>query len=136
MANAIYPLARQKFLEGLLDWAHDDIKACLVNTALYTYNGTHEFMDAVAASPDPRVGTDQLLSGKSTTGGTADAADITFPAVVGGTVSAVIIYKSTGALSTSVPIAYIDDVTGLPITPTGVDITVVWSDDANKIFTL
>ena len=38
MANALYDLARKRFLEGAFDWTSDTIKAILVDTALYTPN--------------------------------------------------------------------------------------------------
>ena len=46
------------------------------------------------------------------------------------------IYRDTGTEATSPLIAYIDTATGLPITPNGGDIIVVWDDGANKIFRL
>ncbi len=140
MANVLYPLGRQKFLEGNIAWLTDEIKVCLIDTALYSYSAAHEFMNAVVASPDPRVGTDQTLTGKTSALGVADASDIVFPSVVGATVEALIIYKDSGASpfdpSTSPLIAYIDTATGLPASPSGVDIAVNWDNGALKIFKL
>lgn len=82
------------------------------------------------------VGTPQTLASKTSTAGVADAADITFTAVSGATVEALIIYKDTGVSSTSNLIAYIDSATGLPATPNGGDITVTWDNSANRIFKL
>ena len=47
-----------------------------------------------------------------------------------------LIYKDTGDNATSPLIALIDSATGLPITPNGGDIIVVWDNGANKIFKL
>jgi hypothetical protein len=74
------------------------------------------------------------LTAKSTTGGAADAADITFTAVSGASIEAIIIYVDSGTEATSPLIAFIDTATGLPITPNGGDIIVTWDNGTNKIF--
>ena len=135
MANALYESARQKFLEGGIAWLAHDIKCILVDTADYTVNlSTHEFLSSVAGGAI--VATSSNLTGKTSTGGVADAADVTFTAVTGDVSEAIIIYKDTGSAATSPLIAYIDTATGLPFTPSGVDITVGWSGGSNKIFKL
>lgn len=83
-----------------------------------------------------RIGTDVALASKTVTNGVADAADVTFSAVSGATVEAIILYKDTGTESTSRLIALIDTATGLPVTPNGGDIVVAWDNGANKIFKL
>lgn len=92
-----------------------------------------DFLDDVSAG---RVNSDQTLASKTVLSGVADAADITYTAVTGATVEAIIIYKSTGVESTSRVIAVIDVGTGLPVTPNGGDITVQWDNTANRIFKL
>jgi hypothetical protein len=47
------------------------------------------------------VGTPQALASKTVTGGVADAADVTYTAVSGAQVDAILIYKDTGTASTS-----------------------------------
>ena len=134
MANALYDTGREAFLNGEIDWGVDDIRAILVDTALYTVDlAVHDFLDDVGASS--RVATTALV-GESSSAGVADANDTTFSAVSGATVEAVILYKHTGVESTSQLIAYIDTATGLPATPGGGDIIVVWDSGANKIFKL
>lgn len=133
MANALYDLGRQGFLDGSIDWDTDNIKVLLVDTGTYTVNlATHQFHSDVSGI----VATSGNLAGKTVTNGVADANDITFTAVSGATVEAIIIYKDTGTSSTSRLIAYIDTGTGLPVTPNGGDITVSWDSGANKIFKL
>ncbi len=135
MANAIYELGRQKFLEGGIAWLANNIKCILVDTADYTVNlSTHEFLSSVSGAAI--VATSGNLTGKTTTGGVADADDVTFTTVTGDVSEAIIIYKDTGSAATSPLIAYIDTATGLPITPSGADITVAWSSGSNKIFKL
>ena len=133
MASGLYDAGREGFLNGTVDWDTDTIKMVLVDTGVYTVNlATHDFFDDVSGV----VGTAQTLGSKTTTAGVADAADVTYTAVTGATVEALIIYKDTGSAATSKLIAYIDTGTGLPVTPNGGDITVQFDNGANKIFKL
>lgn len=135
MANALYDKGRQRFLEGQFNWSTDTIKVLMVDTAAYTANlSTHEFLSDVSNSA--RITSAVTLTGKTTTGGAADASDVTFSAVSGPSIEALIIYKDTGTEATSPLIAYIDTATGLPITPNGGDIIVTWDNGTNKIFKL
>lgn len=76
------------------------------------------------------------LASKSVLLGVADAADVTFTAVTGASVEAIVLFKDTGVETSSRLIAYIDTATGLPVTPNGGDITIAWDNGANKIFKL
>ena len=135
MANALFDKARQRFLEGQFNWNTDTIKAVLVDTGTYTANlSAHEFLADIGAGA--RISTSGAFTGKATTGGAADANDVTFTTVTGASIEAIILYKDTGTDSTSPLIAYIDTATGLPITPNGGDIIVTWDNGANKIFKL
>ena len=143
MANALYPKYKELLLNpGTLgttsgtavDLADDTIKVALVDTGTYTYSTAHDFYDDVSSAV---VGTPQTLASKTVTSGVFDAADVTFTAVSGNSVEALVIYKDTGTASTSPLIAYIDTVsTGLPVTPNGGNITVTWDNGSNKIFAL
>ncbi len=135
MANALYDKGREGFLDGSIDWDTDNIKVVLVDAADYTVDlVNHDNLDDIPAAA--RVATSANLASKTVTGGVADAADITFTAVTGDVCEALVIYKDTGVESTSRLIAYIDTATGLPVTPNGGDINVVWDSGVNKIFKL
>lgn len=135
MANALYGLGRQKFLNGEISWSTDNIKAVLVDTATYSVSiDTDEFLSAIPAGE--RVSTSVNFSAKTVSLGVADAADITLTTVTGDVAEALVIYKDTGVDTTSPLIAYIDTATGLPITPNGGDIVIQWDEGANKIFKL
>lgn len=130
MANSLYGKARQAFLDGDIDWASDNIKCCLVDTADYTVSiDTHEFLSDLAGIEE----TSSNLSGKTSTLGVADASDVTFSGTSGDTCEALVIYQDTGVAGTSRLIAYIDSASGLPAT-LGSDITVRWN--ASGIFKL
>ena len=65
----------------------------------------------------------------------ADGDNVTFTAVSGASVEALVIYIDTGNTATSRLVAYIDTgVTGLPVTPNGGDISITWN--ASGIFQL
>jgi cobalamin synthase len=135
MANALYDKGRQGFLDGSIDWDTDDIRAILIDVADYTVNlATHDNLDDIPEAA--RVAVSAALTGKSVTDGVADAADVTFSAVTGDSVEAIVLYKHTGTESTSRLIAYIDSATGLPLTPNGGAVMITWPDRARKIFKL
>lgn len=135
MANSLYAKARQRFLEGAINWGTDTIQALLIDTGAYTVDlATHEFLSDVAAGA--RIAGPMTLTSKTSTDGAADAADVTFATVTGASIEAVILYKDTGTEATSPLIAYIDIASGLPVTPNSGDINVVWDNGTNKIFRL
>lgn len=135
MANALYDIARASYLNGDLDWTVDTIKAVLVDTSLYTVDlANHDFLADIAVGA--RIATSPAFTTKTSVAGVADADDIVFTAVTGASVEAIVIYKDTGSAATSSLIGYIDTATGLPITPSGGNITVTWDNGASKIFKL
>jgi hypothetical protein len=133
MATQLYPKGREGFLDGSIDWDTHTIKATLIDVADYTYNAAHDNYDDVAAAARVSSGT---LASKTVTDGVADAADLVLTSVTGDQSEAIILWKDTGVESTSRLIAYIDNYTGLPVTPNGGNITIAWPNDANKIFKL
>jgi hypothetical protein len=138
LANAIYPKYKQSLLAGDANSDLDNNTStdgpfvCLVDTGTYTYNPANQFYSDLTGI----VGTDQRITSPTVTSGLFDGADVTFPAVSGSTVEALVIYrKNSGANTTWRLVAYIDTgVTGLPVTPNGGDIAVQWN--ASGIFQL
>lgn len=132
MANALYPLWKAGLLQASANTAlTGTVKVALVDTGTYTYSSADQFQSSLSGV----VGTAQTLGSKTYTNGVFDAADVTFTAVSGATVEALVIYVDTGTPATSPLVAYIDTgVTGLPVTPNGGDINVTWN--ASGIFAL
>lgn len=133
MANAIYP----KFKEALLDASANvdlndsTVKVALIDTGTYSYNSAHEFYSSVSGV----VGTPQTIANTTVTTGLFDGDDVTFTAVTGNSVEALLIYIDTGSAATSRLVAWIDtSVTGLPVTPNGGNIAITWN--ASGIFQL
>ena len=134
MANAIYPKYKELLLgtQTNSSLSSGTVKAALVDTGTYTYSTAHDFYDDVSAGV---VGTPQTIGSKTVTAGTFDGADVTYTALSGSSVEAIVIYIDTGVAATSPVVAYIDSsVTGLPFTPSGGDVTIQWN--ASGIFTL
>lgn len=133
MANTLYDEARKGYLEGSFNWLADTIKVLLVSTSAYTVNAsTHKFLSDISGSA--RIAGPVTLTGKTTTGGAADANDATFTAVSGGAIGAIVIYVDTGSEATSPLLAFLDTATGLPITPNGGDIIITWDNGTNRIY--
>lgn len=126
MANAVYPIYKQALLDDLanIDLNDGTVKAALVDTGTYTYSAAHDFLDDLSGV----VGTAQTIANTTVTNGLFDGDNVTYTAVSGNTVEAIVIYIDTGTASTSRLVAYIDTgVTGLPVTPNGGDITISWN---------
>lgn len=141
MANAVYPKAKEGFLDGSIDLDTAVIKVALVRG--YTYSSSHEFVSDVTSTGTIHA-TSGALTSIDVTNGVFDAADVTFttPATDANQHSLLIFQSSAVgggsdvAASSQRVIAWIDTGTGVPIVPAGGDITVVWDDGANKIFSL
>jgi hypothetical protein len=136
MANSVYDKARDSFLSANINMVTDDIRVMLVDSALYTPNtSTHQTLSDVPVGA--RVASSASgLTGKSVTNGIFDANDHVISSVSGAQFEYLIIYKHTGVDVTSPLIAIIDTSVGLPYTPTGGNVTIVWDNTANKIFKL
>lgn len=133
MANAIYPKYKEAILQSAANsnMSSGTVKVALIDTGTYTYSAAHEFYSSVTGV----VGTPQTIGTKTFTNGIFDGDNVTFTAVTGSSVEALIIYIDTGTAGTSRLIAFIDtSVTGLPVTPNGGDIGITWN--ASGIFAL
>lgn len=141
MANAIYDIYKTALMTAGSNTSLDQNDTtngpfcALVDTGTYTFSQAHDFYNDLSGV----VGTDQRIASPtvgSVAQGVFDGADLTYTAVSGASVEALVIYrKNSGANSTWRLVAYIDtSVTGLPVTPNGGDITVTWN--ASGIFKL
>ncbi len=129
MANAIYPKYKEALLNNSTNSAltgsgTTGLYVALVDTGSYTYNSSHEFYSSLSGV----VGTDQEIGSVTLTGGLIGGADVSFTAVSGNSVEALVLYrKNAGANTTWRLVAYIDTgVTGLPVTPNGGGIGITW----------
>lgn len=133
MANAIYPLYKQSLLDAdaNVDINDGTVKVALVDTGAYTYSAAHQFLSSLTGV----VGTAQTITTTTVTNGVFDGDNVSFTAVTGNTVEALVIYIDTGTAGTSRLVAYLDTgVTGLPLTPNGGNVDITWN--ASGIFAL
>jgi uncharacterized glyoxalase superfamily protein PhnB len=141
MANAVYPKFKNALGTGAsnvslnVDTTTDGPFVALIDTGTYTYSASHEFYSSLSGV----VGTDQRIvtpTFGTVSDGTFDGANITYTAVSGNSVEALVYYrKNSGANTTWRLVLYQDtSVTGLPVTPNGGDIVVTFN--ASGIFTL
>ena len=135
MASALYDFGREGFLAGDIDWDGDNIKLVLIDEADDTIDLANDQDLADRAAPS-RVATSSNFTTKTVVAGVADADNVTLSAVSGDQSESLDIYQDSGVEATSRLIANIDDATNLPVTPNGGDITIQFSDGANKIFKL
>ena len=133
MANALYPKAKEAFLNGSINMVANTVTIALVDTGVYTYSASHQFRNEVSNSA---VISSTTLANKTITNGVFDADDATFSSVTGANCEALLIFQDTGIQTTPRLIAYIDSATGLPILPNGGDISVAFSSGSSKIFAL
>lgn len=133
MANKLYPKGAEKILRAGINFDSDTIKVVLIASS-YTYSASHEFLSDISASV---IGAAQTLTGKSTTGGVFDAADVDFGAIAAGsTMGSYVMYKDTGSAATSPLIEYNTDVTGFPAATNGGGISIPWNNGAGRIISL
>lgn len=138
MANAVYPKYKQSILteadanNGLDGTTTAAPYVALVDTGTYTYNSAHQFYSSLSGIQ----GTDQALTSPTVVSGTFDADDVTFTAVTGVSIEALVIYRHNAGANTTWRLVLYEDtgVTGLPVTPNGGDIVITWN--ASGIFTI
>lgn len=135
MANALYTVGKDNILAGNVDFDANTLKVVLINHATDTPNVSTDAALSDLAS-GARVATSGALSSKTTTNGVFDAADVTLSTVTGSAVNSLNIYKDSGTENTSYLLVYLDTATGLPFTPSGGDVVIVWDNGSNKIFSL
>jgi hypothetical protein len=131
---------REGFLLGEIDWDTAVMKVALIRT--YTFSAAHKFVSDVTGAGGVLHATSSALASKTGTSGTADAADITFTTPSANASGHSLLYFQSSAVGGGADvaataqrvIAYVDTGTGLPVTPNGADISVVFS--GSGLFTL
>jgi hypothetical protein len=136
MADFMFDKAREDFLNADIDWAADTIKCAFVDNNDITPPAQSAADPTLANISAGIIGTAQTLASKTSTSGVADAADPVFTALTGDQVEAFYIWKDTGTESTSRLICKFDASSGLPLTPSGGNVTFQFDSGANKIFKL
>jgi hypothetical protein len=135
MANALFDSGRQGFLTGTVDWDTNTFALYLIDHGTDTPNvSTDDNVDDLLVGA--RIGPKGTMTASAPGGGVADATDVTLATVSGASAESINIFKDSGVESTSTLVAFIDTATGLPVTPNGGNINIVWDNGANRIFKL
>ena len=128
MANKLYPKTKAQLLQAGIDLASVNVRALLIDTAVYDYDDAHEFLEDIPSGA--RIAVSGNLTGK-TFGEDAsfDSDDPTLTGVSGASIEAIVLYVHTGDESTSRLIMHQDTgVDGLPLTPDGSDVQITVDD--------
>ena len=135
MASALAKQYKEDCLSSAApDLTTVNVKLVLLDTADYTFNVAHDFLDDVAAGREETSGNFGSKTIDVPEGGVFDAADVTLSAATGDPCEALWIYNDTpGTEATKNLIAYID---GFSVTLNGGDVVVQWAGDPNRIFKL
>ena len=138
MANAMYRSYKNRIWGSgslhLPDLDADVIKASLVDSADYTVAITTD--DAFNDVPSGGVVASATLGSVAISAGAVDAADTTFTAVSGDQSELIVIWEDTAGASSTDPLLWVYDTfsSGMPVTPNGGDIQIVWN--ASGLITL
>jgi hypothetical protein len=132
VANALFAAYRTSVLTAPVNTSSATIKAMFVDHADDTpVAATDDFINDIAsAARVPAIASCPTLGSKTAgtvAAGVFDAADTTFTALTGDASESLILFEDSGVEGTSDLIAFWDTATGLPLTPNGGDVTVVWN---------
>jgi hypothetical protein len=132
MSNQTYPKWKEFLMQFLIN---NTIKCALIDTTKYTINlSTDTYLSDIPSAAIIAEGA--AMASISVTLAVFNANNYVWPSVTGSQAEAIVIYQDSGVASTSRLIAYIDTMTGLPVTPNGADIECDWDTGANHIFHL
>lgn len=141
MANALYENYRNLLIgddsaaHTLTDWDTDTIRACLIDSGVYTVNlATHaDYDDLSGIVTNGETSLTSVTAGDVGVG-VVDAANTTFTSVTGNESEYVVLYEQIGGGTSVDPLLVFFDTfaSGMPVTPNGGDITIQWN--ASGIF--
>ena len=133
MASAVYPKAIITLMSGGINLASLDIKAVLLDTAVYTYNAGHDFYDDLSGV----VATETGALASKTIGvvgtGVFDAANGTVTAATGTHAEACAVFVDRGGAAGADDLLSYNELSA-PVTPNGGNIVLDWH--ASGIFSL
>jgi hypothetical protein len=124
----MYNSGKVALLGGDVDFVNSPISAALINLEEYTPDTVNDVM--LSDIPEEAILSECAMSGKMIVGASFDADDTVFPSVspAGINADAVVIFLDNDDLSQTRLIAIIDDAAEFPLTTSGGDITITWSE--------
>ena len=133
--NTLFVGARENFLTGKIDWMNGTIRAVLCSHAKTPPDiSTDKTLADIAKCV---VAKSPHFTGKTATNGVADADNISFASVQKGPrISSMVIYQEGASETSSLLIAYLDDLGKgtFPMLANGGDVQIVWANGPEKIF--
>lgn len=130
MASTFYSKYKNLLLTTGLNMSTSVIKVALVDTSVYTFNSSHDFLDDITGI----LGTAQTLTNVTVTNNVVDADDVIFTDIPeGSNIGGIIIYKNVTDATDSPLIAFIDNE---DVEAAGGNVTLRWSSGTSKIFAL
>jgi hypothetical protein len=139
MADVFYNLAKKQIMDGTIDLVVDDIQVLLIASTPYTPDADHDFIDESGASDivdaelsgagyaRKSLATKTIVEDDPNNRAEYNADDLAYTGADFGTIAAVIVFKNTGVDTTSVVIAYLDTLTGLPLVTNGGNVDIAWN---------
>jgi hypothetical protein len=122
MSNQLYPTFKEALLNKEHDLNTDGIKATLIDSADYTYAGTHDNYGTDVPS-GAKVAASANLTSPTIVNGVFDTANFTWSSVTGDQSEAIILWNDTHASDGLV--SFMDTgMSGMPVTPNTGDINV------------
>lgn len=118
--NTMYPLGRQAYSSASVNFPGDTIRVYLLTSA-YAYSSLHQFVSDLTG-----IVSFAVLTGATDALGVCAGTNVLFAGLTGSAVASVVVAKWTGVAGTSPLLKYYSDAGGMPFTPTGQNVTLVW----------
>lgn len=121
MRSQLYPYARELFATAQLDWRAGVVRGLLLPSA-YVPNFSNQFLSEIFEGS--RIAISEEIQGRTATNGICSGTAAKFPLLFDNrAVSQAVLFRDTGAESTSILIAYLgdEDLVNEAFTPVGFD---------------
>lgn len=137
MSNFIYKKTKQAFLNGAINFSANQFKVLFLKSSEYTPDeDVDEFVSDIPSSAISARSSN--IGNLSNTLGIVDGDDVIVDNYNGGTFEAIAFYQVGSSDSNSRLIFYIDTSEGLPyiVTANNTTVTILWSNEINKILSI
>lgn len=137
MSNFIYKKTKQAFLNGGISFSSNQFKVLFLKSSEYTPDeDVDEFVSDIPSSAISARSSN--IGNISNTLGIVDGDDVIVDNYNGGTFEAIAFYQVGSSDSNSRLIFYIDTSEGLPyiVTANNTTVTILWSNEINKILSI
>lgn len=139
MANTLFDAAITSFGTASINWLDNTMAVALMaGTSADPTNDTFVTLQDIIDNGASMVASGTIGS-KTLANRNFGGANVTIPAVTGDPVTFALVYQVSGTNDNSLLVGTLDDTTSasnLPYTPTGVDVTVTYSEGPTKIFSI